>query len=531
VRPAGGVPCLSARNQGLRTPEPRVNYGGKLLSDIGVVCRRFYFNVKNKIQEKEKRLLAIYHLCIKIITRGAGKSAVAAAAYRAGETIENEYDGIVHDYTHKVEIVHTEILLPENAPAEYSERSVLWNAVEKSERFRNAQLSREIEIALPVELSMEQNISLARQFVKEQFVTAGMCADICIHDKDGSNPHAHIILTMRPIDKNGKWGQKSHTVSGRKINTVDWNDRTKAEDWRKAWAAYCNTALRLSGHDEVLDHRSYKRQGIDQFPTVHLGASASQMEKRGIRTERGDINREIAVTNQQIRGLRARISKLEKWLAEETANDKPPSLADVISDILTRQGRSGLTRLKAASEFFNFLQRNEIYDIAGLEIKVNAMHGKLNSASAELKKVERRIDTLKEHIRQSGYFKEHRKLKRQHDKMYAEYTATKKETGFLAERKAKKLLEAANDFYEANRTGLTLYDAAEKYLRNVLQERLDPKMLPPITKWREEFAEKTAAKESLYREYNSLKGETYKVEKIRAGVKFIMQSKAANNCK
>ena len=468
--------------------------------------------------------MAIYHLCIKIISRGRGKSSVAAAAYRAGETIKNEYDGIVHDYNLKGGIVHTEILLPENAPAEYSKRSVLWNAVEKSERFCNAQLSREIEIALPVELSMEQNISLARRFVKEQFVTAGMCADICIHDKDGTNPHAHIMLTMRPIDKDGKWGQKSHTVNGRKINTVDWNDRTKAEDWRKAWAIYCNTALRLDGHDEIIDHRSYTRQGTPQLPTVHLGAAVSQMEKRGIRTERGDMNREIAVTNQQIRQLRAHISKLEKWIAEEAVNGEPPTLADVISEILSRQGRSGLTRLKAASEIFNFLQKNEIYDMAGLQIKVNALHGKLNSTSAELKKAERRFDTLKEHLRQSGYFKEHRKLKWQYDKLYAEYTSAKKETGLFAERKAQKALEAANDFYEANRAGLTLYDAAEKYLRGVLQKRFNPKMLPPITKWKEELTEKTNAKESLYREYYSLKDETYKVEKIRASVKEILHS-------
>ena len=203
------------------------------------------------------------------ITRGAGKSAVAAAAYRAGETIKNEYDGIVHDYTRKGGIVHTEILLPENAPAKYSDRAVLWNALEKSERYCNAQLSREIEIALPVELSREQNISLARRFIKEQFVAAGMCADVCVHDVGEGNPHAHIMLTMRPIEKSGAWGAKSKTVNGRKINTVNWNDHDRAEDWRKAWAAYCNTALRINEHDTVLDHRSYERQGVEQVPPVN----------------------------------------------------------------------------------------------------------------------------------------------------------------------------------------------------------------------------------------------------------------------
>ena len=150
--------------------------------------------------------MAIYHLSIKIITHGEGKSTVAAAAYRAGETVKNEYDGIVHDYTSKSGIVHAEIILPEHAPADYQVRSALWNAVEKIEKQRNSQLAREIEIALPVELTEEQNISLARQFVREQFVNAGMCADVCVHDKGDGNPHVHIVLTMRPFndDKSGE---------------------------------------------------------------------------------------------------------------------------------------------------------------------------------------------------------------------------------------------------------------------------------------------------------------------------------------
>ena len=126
--------------------------------------------------------MAIYHLSIKIISRGKGKSAVAAAAYRAGECINNEYDGITHDYTHKGGVVHTEILLPDHAPRVYADRAILWNAVERIEKAKNSQLAREIELALPVELTREQNISLAHDYVKRHFVEQGMCADICIHD-------------------------------------------------------------------------------------------------------------------------------------------------------------------------------------------------------------------------------------------------------------------------------------------------------------------------------------------------------------
>ena len=473
--------------------------------------------------------IAIYHLSIKIISRGKGKSAVAAAAYRAGEAITNEYDGITHDYTRKGGIVHTEILLPSHAPAVYADRAVLWNAVEKVERYKTAQLSREIEIALPAELTREQNISLVRRYVKEQFVTAGMCVDVCVHDKDDGNPHAHIMLTLRPIEPDGTWGQKSRQDGKRKIATVDWNERERAEDWRKAWAAYCNGALRLADkltEDNALDHRSYARQGIDQIPTVHLGAAASQMEKRGIRTERGDMNREIGATNQQIKQLRVRISKLNKWLAEEAANITPPTLADVISEILNRQGQSGITRLKNAAIMLVFLQENDITGMADLEAKVEFMHGKVLRLGEDMKPVNRRIDTLKEHIRQSGNYKEHRKIKRQYDALYAEYTAARKETGLFSERKAQKALNTANSFYEDNRAGLTLFDAADKYLRGVLQDRFDPKKLPPITMWRDELTAKTAEQKAMYREYQSLKSETQKVEQIRRSVTEIMQIKA-----
>jgi ATP-dependent exoDNAse (exonuclease V) alpha subunit len=276
--------------------------------------------------------MAIFHLSIKIITRGAGKSAVAAAAYRSGETLTNEYDGVTHDYTHKGGIFHSEILLPTNAPNEYSNRSILWNAVEKVERYKTAQLAREIEISLPRELSRDESIELARRFVQNTFVDKGMCADICFHDKDkGNNPHAHIMLTMRPINPDGFWGAKSKSINGRKIPTVDWNDRDNAEQWRSLWADYLNEALALKGIEERVDHRSYERQGIDQIPTVHMGVAVLQMERRGIETERGNYNREIDKRNKQLRSLNARIHKLEDW-AKENKTDHP-DLAEAFSEI------------------------------------------------------------------------------------------------------------------------------------------------------------------------------------------------------
>lgn len=192
--------------------------------------------------------MAIYHCSIKIISRGKGKSAVAAVAYRAAEKILNQYDGLEHDYTRKGGVVHTEILLPHNAPAEYADRAILWNAVEKIEKAKNSQLARETDIALPVELTGEQNILLVREYVKRHFVAAGMCADIAIHDIGGGNPHAHIMLTMRPFEQGGAWGAKQkkdyifdpqgnkiydpkkRQYKCKSIPTTDWNEQTKAEN-------------------------------------------------------------------------------------------------------------------------------------------------------------------------------------------------------------------------------------------------------------------------------------------------------------
>ena len=152
---------------------------------------------------KGSDFIAIYHCSIKIISRGKGKSAVAAAAYRSGEKLINDYDGVIHDYTRKSGISHTEILLPAHAPPEFADRSTLWNAVEKIEKAKNSQLAREIELAIPKELSEKEQLALVREYVKQNFVSAGMCADIAIHDKKDGNPHAHILLTMRPIEQDG----------------------------------------------------------------------------------------------------------------------------------------------------------------------------------------------------------------------------------------------------------------------------------------------------------------------------------------
>ena len=452
--------------------------------------------------------MAIYHCSIKIISRGKGRSAVAAAAYRAGEKITNEYDGQIHDYTRKGGVVHTEILLPDHAPAGFADRAVLWNAVEKIEKAKNAQLAREIELALPVELTREQNISLVREYVNRHFVAAGMCADICIHDKNGGNPHAHVMLTMRPFEPGGEWGakQKKEYILDRDGNKIydpkkrqykcksipatDWNEQTRAEEWRAAWADCVNSALERGNHAERIDHRSYARQGKDQIPTVHLGVAAFQMEKRGIRTERGDLNREIEVTNQRLRQLKARIGKLRDWLKEEGANTEPPTLADYIQDILRRKAQAGksgysqsLYNLKDAANMLNFLTANNIMDMAGLDEKFSSMIDAQMDIRDKLKPIERRLATLKKHIEQAD--------------LYMRY-------------KGKKTLTD---------TEQALFTAAHSYLKDVM----NGKTTLPAKAWKAEYGKLTAERKTLNQRYLALKDEVKEAEQIRKSVYSILR--------
>lgn len=280
--------------------------------------------------------MAIYHLSIQIISRTQNKSAVAAAAYRAGEKLKNIEQDKTYDFSKKHEVVFNEILLPVNAPKEYSNRETLWNEVQRKEKHSNAQLAREINIALPKELNREQQIKLARQYINDQFVSAGMIADWALHDKEDGNPHLHIMLTVRSLKKNGEWAPKKKSAykldeNGKRIPKLDkdgkqkigargrklwertttsyndWNNKDKAEIWRKAWSDTCNKYLSSENH---IDHRSYERQGVEKIPTIHEGYVARKMVRQGTKSDLVEYNNKVRESNKKIEELRRRANKL-----------------------------------------------------------------------------------------------------------------------------------------------------------------------------------------------------------------------------
>ena len=263
--------------------------------------------------------MAIFSMRMQVIGRSAGRSATAAAAYRSGEQIADERTGKVHDYTGKSDIYGSEILKPENAPDRLGDRVTLWNEVERVEKRKDAQLSREVMIALPAELTHAQKQDLTREFVRGEFTEQGMIADIGYHDFDSHNPHAHIMLTMRSVDEDG-FGKKRR----------EWNKRQVLERQRKAWEEYANRALERAGYDERIDHRTLKEQGVEREPQIHLGAQVMEMESRGVRTRVGDESRRISKVNRDINRREAQRDKVQADIEAEQVQSEVYILPEII---------------------------------------------------------------------------------------------------------------------------------------------------------------------------------------------------------
>ena len=479
------------------------------------------------------------HHDIKIIQRSNHQSAVASAAYQSGERLFSEYDQKQKYYSHKSEIVHTEIMLPPHAPPSFSDRSTLWNSVELYEKAGNAQLAREIDAALPIELSREEQIRLVREYCSSQFVSRGMCVDFVIHDTNSGNPHCHIMLTMRPLDERGTWtakskkeydldenGERIRLPSGRykthKVDLTGWNDKDNTLLWRKAWADYTNNFLERNGSLERIDHRSNAERGIDELPTVHMGVAACQMEKKGIATEKGELNRNIQKANRLIREIRAQIGKLKEWIADlfkarETTPEQPQQstgLANLLMKYLSVQREKSrkysqrwqqqhtADELKTIAAAVNYLSEHGISNLDELDASLSSVSDRAYSIREGMKTAEERMKKLQKLIENGENYLQYKPI-------HAELKKLK--NGWTNKR---------DKYEEAHRAELTLWNAASRYLHANLT---DTKTLP-ISKWKQEYADLKEQRDTDYTKLKATRAEVAELQKIRRCVDIALRA-------
>ena len=358
--------------------------------------------------------------------RSAGQSVIESAAYRAGERLYSERYGEYSDYTRKGGVVYTEILLPPHAPHEYADRQTLWNAVEAAERGKNAQLAYSFDIALQNELTLDENIALARRFLLDNFVSRGMIADFAVHqpDKAGGieNPHFHVLCPIRPLDPDGSWGAKQRRVyreNGKfdAVSTTDWGKPETLEDWREAWAELCNTKFKEKGLSCRIDHRSYEKKGVDQAPTIHEGVAVRQMEAKGITTDKGERNRWIRSANTMLQTLREKIKAMTGWLMELRAElDKPqsPTLTELLSDYCNARNagawssKAKVSNLKRFATAAAYLQESGLHTLDDLQARLDSLRTRLSSVKSNLDAKHNRMKELRDLLRYADQY-EHTK--------------------------------------------------------------------------------------------------------------------------
>ena len=421
--------------------------------------------------------IALVHFHVPQIKRSAGHSAVAAAAYRSGEKLHSEYYGEDSDYTRKGGVICSEILLPPQAPPSFSDRETLWNAVEKVERGKKAQLAYSFDIALQNEFSMEENIGLARQFLLQNFVNRGMAVDFAVHSPDKEdggirNPHFHVMCPIRPIEPDGKWGNKQRREylldeHGNRIRdeagnyvfnavpTTDWGTPDTLEHWRQAWADLCNQKFAEKELDCRIDHRSFERQGVEQIPTQHEGPTVRAMEAKGIRTDKGDLNRWIRKTNAMLREAKQKIAALIDWLKAvktELSRPKPPTLVELLSAYYDNRNKGAysskarIANLKKLSEAVSYLEAKRLYTADDLDAALHTMQGKIDTLKKSASGKQARIKELDELLRMADYYKAGKpvadKLKTiRFEKSRQKYKAEHDDTlrlFYMAERKLKR---------------------------------------------------------------------------------------------
>ena len=468
--------------------------------------------------------MAQYHFHVTQIKRSAGQSAIASAAYRAGERLYSDYYGEWSDYTRKGGVLHSEILLPENAPAAYADRQTLWNAVEQKEKHKKAQLAYSFDIALQNELTEEENITLARRFVQECLVSRGMICDLAVHrpaPKEGKdpNPHFHVMATMRPLNPDGSWGEKQRREyvldeNGERIpdgkgsyvfnavHTTDWHTPETLEAWREVWCRMVNEAFERKGLDTRIDHRSYAEQGVEQIPTIHEGPMVRAMEEQGIRTDKGGLNRWIRQTNRMIAALKANITKLLNWIrtAKEKLTEKQTqTLRQLLSDYYQERSTGAWSKkakvgnVKQFADALLYLSEHGIETLDDLEARLDHIASQAGSLKDQMSASAQRVSDLDEMIRLGETLLRTKPIVEELNRIHWKGRREK--------------------FQTAHEADLRAFQTA----RRVLKERYGITGAKGITiqEWKKEKAQLTRERESLYRQYKPLDEEMGRLLAVR----------------
>ncbi|MGN0402453.1 MAG: MobQ family relaxase [Acetatifactor sp.] len=448
--------------------------------------------------------MALYHFNVTQVSRGAGQTAVSAAAYRSGEKLHDYYYDEDPDYRRKGGVLYTEILLPAHAPQRLADRETLWNELEVVEKHSQAQLCYSFNAALQNEFTYVENLELARRFVMENFVARGMIVDLAIHDPDKGeegipNPHFHVLSPIRPLKEDGTWGYKQRREyltdengeplkrdDGKEafnaVSTTDWGEPETLLEWRKNWADLVNQKFEEKGLPERIDHRSNEERGLDEIPSIHEGPTVRAMEKKGIRTDKGDFNRLIKTTNALLKKLRRHIGEMVGWIQEfkeALAEDKQErkrydmetkTLAGILDAYYQGRNEGAYSRraktnnLKQQAEILCFLKENQISTFSELEEKVKEMYHEVSEVSSAVRSNEKEAKEIRDKL---SVIQNYRTYKPVYD------TLCKIKSQGASDKFKEEHRAELTQFYMARRKMSELFDdnsVSEKALRSRLAE-------------------------------------------------------------
>ncbi|EHL19327.1 hypothetical protein HMPREF9628_01608 [Peptoanaerobacter stomatis] len=486
------------------------------------------------------------HTHVDIVARSKGASVIAKAAYNARDKLQDEYYGKTHDYSKKTDLVFSKIFLPEHIPKEFSNREYLWNEVEKIEKSKNSQLARNLLFELPRELNEQERIKLISEFIEENFTSKGMITDCNIHNPPASDheeqPHAHILLTLREMDREGKWkpkcrkeyildedGEKIKLKSGnyksRKVNLNDWNEPDKAKEWRENFSKKANEYLERNNIQKRIDPRTFKEQGREELPQIHLGTSSYQMEKKGIQTERGNQNRKIIALNLEFRKLKEELSKLTSWIGsllgslqvkyDEYKQEKKEeyenkaelfNLYEYISIYYDIQGEKARklhpyasnkkigADLRRFSKARIYLKDNNLKTIADLQEKISTLQSQNKKISQDIKAKTTRIESLNKCFTYADIIKDNKQV--------------------FEEWNSKSLFK--DSFYNSHK------DEIDKYKRaRAILEKITGSSAIKIKDWKREIQSLESEISKLNRQSQKVKEEYESINHIKYAVKTV----------